>query len=128
MLSLKDRAWSPYVTGACPGTVFAQIGAGYRDAWLTLVGGLAGAAAFIYAEPQLKPLLGGGPATLTFDKLAGLPFWLLALVFAAGWVLVLVALERWRPWREELGADADGDGHEEASREKLRALDSRMPA
>ena len=43
------------LAGACPGTVAAQIGAGYRDAWFTLVGGLAGAVAFTYAEPVLRP-------------------------------------------------------------------------
>src|SRR6202162_5000828 len=31
------------LAGACPGTTLAQIGAGYRDALFTLVGGLAGA-------------------------------------------------------------------------------------
>ena len=31
------------VAGACPGTVFAQIGAGYKDAWFTVAGGTAGA-------------------------------------------------------------------------------------
>ncbi|CAN0322922.1 unnamed protein product, partial [Phaeothamnion confervicola] len=28
------------IAGACPGTVLAQIGAGYRDAWFTVVGGI----------------------------------------------------------------------------------------
>lgn len=96
------------IAGACPGTVLAQLGAGYRDAWFTLGGGLAGALAYVYAEPQLKPLLGGGPGVLTIDKLAGFPFWLLALGFAAAWIAVLVVLERWRPWRTDLGADVDG--------------------
>ena len=96
------------LAGACPGTVLAQIGAGYRDAWLTLAGGLAGATAFIYAEPSLRPVLGGGPGALTFDKLAGVPFWQAAVAFAAACVLALVALERWRPWRTELGPAADG--------------------
>ena len=31
------------LAGACLGTVLAQIGAGYRDAWFTLAGGLLGA-------------------------------------------------------------------------------------
>ena len=34
------------LAGACPGTVLAQIGAGYRDAWATLVGRLLGAPGF----------------------------------------------------------------------------------
>ena len=31
------------LAGACPGTTLAQIGAGYRDALFTLIGGLCGA-------------------------------------------------------------------------------------
>src|SRR5512144_271504 len=36
------------LAGACPGTTLAQIGAGYRDALFTLLGGLFGAVAFTY--------------------------------------------------------------------------------
>ncbi|MBI3517015.1 MAG: YeeE/YedE family protein, partial [Proteobacteria bacterium] len=69
------------LAGACPGTVAAQIGAGYKDAWLTLGGGLIGALAFTYAEPALEPvLLSGGPGKLTLDVVTGFPFWALALV------------------------------------------------
>jgi len=97
------------LAGACPGTVAAQVGAGYADARVTLVGGLLGALAFTYAEPSLKPLLlTGGPGKLTLADVTGMPFWVLALVFAAILVLALVGLERWRPWRGELGANADG--------------------
>lgn len=38
----------------------------------------------------------------------GVPFWMLALGSAAALVLVLVGLERWRPWRQEIGENADG--------------------
>ena len=49
------------IAGACPGTVFAQLGAGYRDAWFTVAGGILGAMAFGYLEPMLRPvLLSGG--------------------------------------------------------------------
>src|SRR5262245_27377660 len=37
------------LAGACPGTVLAQVGAGYRDALFTLAGGVCGAVAFSYA-------------------------------------------------------------------------------
>lgn len=98
------------LAGACPGTVLAQLGVGYRDAIFTLLGGLAGAIAFSYMEPALTPvLLTGGPGKLTFMDITGLPYWMLALGFAAVLVVVLFALERWRPWRGELGADVDGD-------------------
>lgn len=97
------------LAGACPGTTLAQIGAGYRDAWATLAGGLAGAIVFTYLEPTLRPvLLEGGAGKLTLDRLLGIPFPWAALGAAALIVAVLVALERWRPWREELGETADG--------------------
>ncbi|MFG1343004.1 YeeE/YedE thiosulfate transporter family protein [Xanthobacter autotrophicus] len=98
------------LAGACPGTVLAQIGAGYRDAIFTLAGGLTGAVAFGYAEPALTPiLLTGGPGKLTFMDLTGVSYPVLAVGFAAVLVVVLALLERWRPWRADLGADVDGD-------------------
>ena len=97
------------LAGACPGTVLAQIGAGYRDAWFTLAGGILGALAFTYAEPQLAPALQvAGQGRLTLDMVTGVPFWMFALGSAAALVLALVGLERWRPWRQEIGENADG--------------------
>lgn len=110
------------LAGGCPGTVLAQIGAGYRDAWATLLGGLCGALAFGYAEPTLKPWIDGGPGKLTLDQLAGLPFWQVALIFAVLIVLMLIGLERWRPWRGELGRNVDGD----ASRDQPGRTGSRI--
>ncbi|OYW58846.1 MAG: hypothetical protein B7X99_10230 [Rhizobiales bacterium 17-65-6] len=98
------------LAGACPGTVLAQVGVGYRDAIFTLLGGLAGAAVFGYAEPALKPLLfASGPGKITFMDLTGLSYPVLALGLAVVLVGVLVALEVWRPWRTDLGRDVDGD-------------------
>jgi uncharacterized membrane protein YedE/YeeE len=96
------------LAGACPGTLLAQVGVGYRDAWFALAGGLAGAISFGYAEPALKPLISAGPGKLTLDKLLGLPFWAVALLFAAALVAGMVALEKARPWRDDLGVDFDG--------------------
>ena len=96
------------LAGACPGTVLAQIGAGYRDAWLTLAGGLLGALVYSYLDPVLAPMVAGGPGRLTFNVLFGLPFATAALGFAAILVGLLAALEAWRPWRSELGANFDG--------------------
>jgi len=97
------------IAGACPGTVFAQIGAGYRDAWFTVAGGILGAMAFGYLEPALRPfLLTGGPGKLTFDQAAHVPFWALALGVAAVLAAGLAVLEQLRPWRDEVGPDVDG--------------------
>lgn len=98
------------LAGACPGTVLAQVGTGYRDAIFTLLGGVAGAIAFSYAQPALPPvLLAGGPGKITFAELAGLPYWAMALLLAAVLVAVLAAMEAWRPWQRDLGHDLDGD-------------------
>lgn len=98
------------LAGACPGTVLAQIGAGYRDAVSTVIGGIAGALAFGYAEPTLRAFLtAGGDGKITFASVTGIPYWVLALALAAAIVVVLVALERRRPWRQELGGNVDGD-------------------
>ncbi len=97
------------LAGACPGTVFAQIGAGYKDSWLILIGGLAGALTFSYLEPTLKPiLLSGGPGKLTLDTLLGVPFWMLAFGFAIALIALLFAMEKWRPWRNDMGQNCDG--------------------
>jgi hypothetical protein len=98
------------LAGACPGTVLAQAGVGYRDALFTLAGGLVGAVAYSYAQPALsKSFLGQGGGKLIFTDLAGIPYWAGALALAAALVLVLLALEAWRPWQDELGRDVDGD-------------------
>jgi uncharacterized protein len=98
------------LAGACPGTVLAQIGAGYRDALFTVAGGLAGAIAYSYAQPALSStFLGSGGGKIIFTDLIGIPYWAGALGFAAVLVLALWGLERWRPWRQELGCDVDGN-------------------
>jgi hypothetical protein len=95
---------------ACPGTTLAQVGAGYRDALFTLVGGLCGAVAYTYAQPILsKTILGQGDGKIIFTDLLGMPYWAGALIFAGALVVILIMLEKWRPWRAELGNDVDGD-------------------
>lgn len=98
------------IAGACPGTVLAQIGTGYKDAIFTFIGGLFGALAFTYMEPNiLKPVLTAGSyGKLTLDKLLGLPFPAVALTFAAIIVGFLVWLEKVSPWEKEIGPNADG--------------------
>lgn len=97
------------LAGACPGTTLAQIGVGYRDAIFTLIGGLFGAVAFSYAEPWLSKSLIGTGKKLIFTDLFGIPYWQGALALAALIVVVLVVMEMARPWRDDLGANVDGD-------------------
>ncbi len=98
------------LAGACPGTTLAQIGAGYRDAFLTLLGGLFGAVAFSYLQPALsKTLLNQNAPKLVFNTLAGIPYWFGAVLLALVCVALVLLLEYARPWREELGENYDGD-------------------
>jgi uncharacterized membrane protein YedE/YeeE len=110
------------LAGACPGTTLAQIGAGYRDAIFTLLGGLAGAVAFSYAQPWLAAsLIGTGPK-LIFSDLFGIAYWQGALALAVLIVIVLVVMEKLRPWREDLGADVDGNRVKKGSPSRIRLV------
>ncbi len=98
------------LAGACPGTVMAQIGAGYRDAVVTLIGGLVGAMVYSYAEPALsKTMLGTSSGKLVLSTVLGIPYWAGALGLAAICVAILVVLERYAPSDRELGPNVDGD-------------------
>lgn len=97
------------VAGACPGTVFAQIGAGYKDAWMILMGGLFGALAYGYLLPLFAPYVVSAEK-MTYVDVTGLPFWMLALGLAAVLSLALVLLEKARPSASEIGEAFDGRG------------------
>jgi uncharacterized membrane protein YedE/YeeE len=96
------------IAGACPGTALAQIGAGYRDALFTVAGGIAGAIAYGYLDQPLTAQLADAGQKVSFDKIAGLPFWMAALMLAAALTLLLVVVERSSPWRGETGDYVDG--------------------
>ena len=96
------------LAGACPGTSLAQLGAGYKDAWAVIAGGLAGAFTYGFFQKQIDTALNWsgiglgdlGKVTLADFIPGGFPT--LAVVFAALIVVSLVGLERWRPWRAEM--------------------------
>src|SRR5262245_36899215 len=68
------------LSGACPGSTLAQIGAGYRDALFTLAGSLLGALTFAYAEPAIgKSFLAQTGPRLVLTDLIGVPYWIGAL-------------------------------------------------
>ena len=96
------------LAGACPGTSMAQLGAGYRDAWFVVLGGIFGAMAYGYFYDPLTALLPDKGDKVAFDQMLGLPFWVTALGLAALLAVGLVVLERMSPWRQEVGPDVDG--------------------
>jgi hypothetical protein len=109
------------LAGACPGTTLAQIGAGYRDAWFVLAGGIAGAIFYGYFDASITTLLAEKGQKVTFSGLLNLPFWMVALALAAFLAGALVLIEGLVPWRSEVGADVDGvlppvDGEAEVGR------------
>lgn len=94
--------------GACPGTALAQLGAGYKDAWAVLAGGLAGGYTYGLYQKEIDRALDwsgiglGNLGKMTLADLLPGGFVTLALIFAALIVVGLIALERWRPWRVEM--------------------------
>ncbi len=88
------------LAGSCPGTLFAQIGAGYKDSLATLVGALCGSIAFIKLNPWFKDtILAMGPQQkLTFDVLFDLPFYVVAIIFMIIFSMILFLLEKYHPW------------------------------
>ncbi len=95
------------LAGACPGTVLAQLGAGYRDAWAIIAGGLAGALTYGYLEPAFSGW-SSSSGEITLVDLTGWPFQVMAPIGVVLIALVIYALERWKSWRVELGSDYDG--------------------
>ena len=96
------------LAGACPGTALAQIGAGYRDAWFIVLGGLCGALTDGLFDAPITAYFAETAEKIGFDRLLGIPFWMAALAFAAILIAVVVALEKWCPWTTEIGNDHDG--------------------
>ncbi|WP_029058788.1 YeeE/YedE thiosulfate transporter family protein [Stappia stellulata] len=91
------------LAGACPGTALAQAGAGYRDAWAIIAGGIGGAIFYGYAKGPIDAALGWGDfGKITFADVFAVPFWALALIFAAVLAAFLVVLERFVPSKDDL--------------------------
>ncbi len=112
------------LAGACPGTTLAQIGAGYRDAWFILLGGLCGAVFYGYFDAPITAFFAEKGDKVGFDQLLGLPFWAAAVALAAAFSLVLIVLEAKRPWRDEIGRDVDGIAEDSSS---ARAAETATP-
>jgi hypothetical protein len=112
------------MTGSCPGTAAAQLGAGYKDAWATVLGGLIGAAIYGYNQTSIDKSLDwsafgyGNWGKLTLVDLVPGGFVIWALGIAAALVVVLFALERKFPWREELAADDRDNPDQVANRSR----------
>eukprot|EP01128_Nolandella_sp_AFSM9_P009961 TRINITY_DN668_c0_g1_i1.p1 TRINITY_DN668_c0_g1~~TRINITY_DN668_c0_g1_i1.p1 ORF type:complete len:351 (-),score=87.26 TRINITY_DN668_c0_g1_i1:360-1412(-) len=93
------------ISGACPGTVFAQIGAGVQNAKWTLAGGYVGAIIYGYFEKYVKDRSSYGeraPAQ-TMDKVTSSPI-AFPVAFAVLLLIVIAIAEAARGFRDELGS------------------------
>jgi len=91
------------LSGSCPGTVFAQIGAGSKMAWFTLLGGLAGALLFSYVEMYIKRPARGRPKEETnIASWFGADPQTFPLMFAGAVFAFVLLLEILVPWRSDL--------------------------
>ncbi len=119
-LSLKPLLWKAdiigglvlgagiAIAGACPGTSLAQVGAGYKDALFVVAGGIVGALVYGYNDAAITGWFAEKGDKIGFDRMVGLPFWMVALLLAAALVGFLVVLERATSWRDEVGTSYDG--------------------
>jgi len=108
------------ISGACPGTSAAQVGAGYRDALFVVAGGVLGAMFYGYNNDTMTALLAETGEKVGFDKLLGMPFWTAALALAIVLAVFVAALERMTLWRGEIGEDFDGLPPEQAAEPMAR--------
>lgn len=89
------------IAGACPGTVYAQIGAGYRDAPLVFLGGLVGVLFYGTMEPSVEQLLGAQSAgKISLADISGLSLTSLTIAFVIGMGLMLTMVEKHFPTKK----------------------------
>lgn len=98
------------LAGACPGTVYAQIGARYKDALLTFLGGLVGAIAFGYLKPSvLDPIFFSSKGEkIQLSDFFLVRYWVAAIILFFIFLFILFILEKHRHWKEEIGENYDG--------------------
>lgn len=91
------------MSGACPGTVFAQMGVGYKDAFFTFAGGLVAAYLYLFFGNDMISLMAPwtlGKIQLTDvirirPDLLGVGIVIISIIF-------LIVIERKFPWKDEV--------------------------
>mmetsp|Transcript_597 Transcript_597/g.1530 ORF Transcript_597/g.1530 Transcript_597/m.1530 type:complete len:376 (+) Transcript_597:202-1329(+) len=94
-----------YLSGACPGTVFAMLGANVPYAWLTFVGGIVGTVLFGYMDKHIRASnekfhVRHEPATSDLALKLGVPFEVASVGFLAVCLGGLVAFDKYMPWED----------------------------
>lgn len=96
------------LAGACPGTVLAQVGAGYSDSRLTLLGALCGALCFGTFKDQILSVLPGSDlGKVTIMSQFDISFLSVAAVVVPLGLIGLFILEKRRSWKDEANEGMD---------------------
>ncbi len=83
------------LSGACPGTVFGQIGVGYKDALVTFLGGLCGAITFIYVKPTMISLISQWPnEKILISDLLGIDITITRFTMIMVFIILLWVIKR----------------------------------
>lgn len=91
------------LAGACPGMVLAQLGAGVRGSYSTLVGCLVGALLFGLVEPSSKRLLAVGKHMKPYvDLILGIDYSKCAFGLSVCMACIVCVLEVLVPWQGDL--------------------------
>ncbi len=91
------------LSGTCPSTLFGQLGVGYKDAKITLLGAMIGAFSFQWLKPSLQGWVKESwpYEKMTLDQL-GFGYDLTTFLFISCLVFILYVLEKYRPWKEDM--------------------------
>eukprot|EP00026_Physarum_polycephalum_P010626 Phypoly_transcript_10794.p1 GENE.Phypoly_transcript_10794~~Phypoly_transcript_10794.p1 ORF type:complete len:321 (+),score=34.90 Phypoly_transcript_10794:158-1120(+) len=94
-----------FITGACPGTVLAQVGPGIKSAQYTLLGGIVGGMAYGFLHPYISKIFPKPSATApaSVDSVLKIPRSLATAILVGGFASVLTLLEYIRPWQVDAG-------------------------
>ena len=91
------------LSGACPGTMFAQMGSGYKDVFFTFGGGLVAAYLYNFFGPnvvsQFSSYSLGKTSLATLFKTT--PTVIIGLIVIVN-IIFLTIVEKIYPWKEEL--------------------------
>ena len=93
------------IAGACPGMVISQVGTSTPSALFTMGGGLLGAFVFGLVEPVMHKVFivkGEKQAPVRLEKLVGLTYPEMSMIFSIMCAVILLGLESYISWKSEV--------------------------
>ncbi|XP_041468214.1 UPF0394 inner membrane protein YeeE-like [Lytechinus variegatus] len=99
------------LSGACPGAVLIEVGAGVQHAGMTFIGCLVGAVLYGITEEYVNNLIRPSKQITVkkLDEHVGVPYIIFALPVALVIMLALVLIEYLAPWQTELTSPNTSD-------------------